>query len=258
MVGFFLKKSFFDGFDNFWKLVVLNVLFGILTVSGVFLPLHFFAGNYNLILISLFMTAFLFSLYSYGANYFLFKWSCYEQGNLRNCLKSYKGKFKIILVHAVLSYTAFCVIPLSQYLYLSAGKIIGLFITLLLFDFEVIILSVTQFFYPVSFYYDSDEASLLKRSLAIAFDNFGYSMLLVLKSILDFIITVFTFSIIPGICGIGLARMDMVRLLTRRYQYLEANEGVTKKDADWKQILAEDITSTGTRTFRNMFFPWKD
>ncbi len=177
---------------------------------------------------------------------------------MKNCLKNYKGKFKIILFHAVLSFTAFCVIPLSQYLYLSAGKIIGLFITLLLFDFEIIIIIVNQFFYPVSFYYDSDEVSVFKRSLAIAFDNFGYSMLLVLKSIIDFIITIFTFSIIPGICGIGIARMDMVRLLTRRYQYLEANKGINKKDADWKQILADDITSTGTRTLRNMIFPWKD
>lgn len=258
MLGFFLKKSFFDGFDNFWKLVVLNIIFGLFIVLGVFLPLHVFSGNFNILLISFLFVSFFLSLYSFGANYFLFKWSCYEQGSLKDCLRNYKGKFKLIVIHTILSYSIFLVIPLSQYLYISGGKLLGLFATLLLFDLEIVFFMIHQYFYPVCFYYDSDGASVLKRCLAIAVDNFGYSFLLILRTVIDFAITVLSFSTVPGICGIGLARMDMVRFLTRRYQYIEANNGISKKDADWKLILANDLESTGKRTFRNMIFPWKD
>ena len=258
MVGFFLKKSFFDGFDNLWKLIILNVLYGFLLFIGISFPIHCFSGNFNYILVSLFVMSILFSSYSYGANYFLFKWSCYEQGSLKDCLQNYKGKFKLILIHSILSYLIFLVIPLSQYLYLSSRKPVGAFVALLLFDFEVILFLIHQFFFPVCYYYNSDGSSVVKRSFAIGIDSFGYSFLLILRSLFDFVLSVITFSAIPGICGIGLSRMDMVRLLAKRYKYIESNTGVTKKDVDWHLILEDDINSTGKRTIRSIIFPWKD
>lgn len=258
MVGFFFKKSFFDGYDNFLKLILFNFLYAAITVGGIWSSFFFFSDRPILLFLCFYLTSFLTAFYSFGVNFFLYKWSCYEKGYLNDCVRQYRGNFKCIVVFSIILFFFLFVIPFTQYLYLSESNPIGFLVTMVLFGFEILFLFVVQFYYPVCYYSELSAKSVINICLAYSFDNIPYSLILAIRSVFDLALTVVSLGIIPGIGGIGLSGMTMVRLLTERYQFLEKNESLSKKDADWNTILASDKVSTGKRTLRNMIFPWKD
>lgn len=258
MIGFLFKKSFFDGYDNFWKLFLLNIGYGILIIGGISASYFISHGNLFSLGILVLISVFVFSVYSFGANFFFYKWTCYESGTIINCFKNYKGNWSLILEYTLFLFISIFVIPLGQYLYLSSKQLLGYLIAFLMLGFEIINFQIIQFYFPVCYYSEFDKKAVLKKSMMFAFDNPGYSIILILCSIFDLALTVLSMSTIPGIGGICISRMDTTRLLTERYQYLEEHHELNKKNAEWISILSEDIQSTGKRTLRTMLFPWKD
>lgn len=258
MIGFLFKKSFFDGYDNFWGLFLLNVLYGILVIGLAFTSFILSSQNLLLLGILVLISFFVISFYAFGAYYFFYKWSNYEQGRLKECISCYKGNLSIVLEYTAFLYLTFFLIPVAQYVYLSSNQLVSYLIAFFLVGVEFVNLLTVQFFLPICYYSDFDRKSALKQCVAYAFDNLGCSLFLLLRSTFDLALTIVSFGIIPGLGGIGISRTDTVRLLTERYQYLESNPGILKKEADINEMFAEDIESTGKRTLRNMIFPWKD
>ena len=79
-----------------------------------------------------------------------------------------------------------------------------------------------------------------------------------MRTLLDLVLSLLTATMIPGVAGISLSRMDTTKLLMLKYDFLEANPDSTKKDINWEDLLYEERQLVGPRTLKGMIFPWKD
>ena len=95
-------------------------------------------------------------------------------------------------------------------------------------------------------------------------DNLGKNVVMMVYNVFLLFLSIVMLGIAPGIAGLGLARANFLRLLLKKYDYLEELAKAKEKAAanprrkiPWKEILKEDIATTGTRSFKSFFMPWK-
>ena len=69
----------------------------------------------------------------------------------------------------------------------------------------------------------------------------------------------------PGLTGLTLSRVNFLRLLLKKYDYLEkldqANEpqnSPARRKIPWNDLLKNEIEMTGVRSFKMFVFPWKE
>jgi len=43
-----------------------------------------------------------------------------------------------------------------------------------------------------------------------------------------------------------------------KYDWLEANPGADRRKIPWDALLIDEREKTGTRSLKNLIFPWKD
>ena len=258
MIGFLIKKVFFDIWDNMLRLVFLSVVY-IFT-----LVLFYFSGMVGesstiLSLLILLSDVLLFSLYSLGVSGIT---KCYSDYHAKGFL-AFKEAIKYHWKHAILHFGLCCIIGLI-YIYLipfyfAINSFIGLLLGMLMFWISIVLILAMQYFYPLCMTMEGDGPfKTFKKCLILTADNFGASIFLLIRTILDFALTVLTASLVTGLAGISLSRMDTVKLIMKKYDYLEANPGATKKDINWEDLLYEERELVGPRSLKGMLFPWKD
>ena len=258
MIGFLIKKGFFDIWDNLVSIVVMNL--GYLAVLGLVVLSSYVgetsvAGGYAILAMAILYL----SLYSLGISGVTFGLSRYKKLGFRAFKDAFKDHFTHALLHFVLCMAiVLCFIFVIPF-YFSMQNMLGLCLGMLLFWVVFALILALQFYYPLCFHYEADNPkATLKKCFGIFADNIGTSFFLVLRTIIDAVLTVLTASLIPGLAGIGLSRMDTVRLLMKKYEFLANNPGTTKKDINWDDLLDEERELVGPRSIRNMIFPWKD
>jgi hypothetical protein len=76
--------------------------------------------------------------------------------------------------------------------------------------------------------------------------------------VITLVLSVFTAGLLPGLAGIALSADVALRLRLFKYDWLEANPEANRRKVPWDDLLEEDRELVGTRTFKGMFFPWKE
>jgi hypothetical protein len=71
------------------------------------------------------------------------------------------------------------------------------------------------------------------------------------------IISALTAFLIPGPAGILLYLDEALRLRLLKYDWIESHPGEGRR-IPWDALLIDEREKTGTRSFRNFIFPWKD
>ena len=258
MIGFLIKKVFFDIWDNLLMLVLLSL--GFIAPLGLIFLSGFIADASPVLSVILLVLAVLaFSMYSLGVNGVVLGYSNYKKGGFR----AFKEAFRFHVGHAFLHFgvclaIAFMVMYGIPF-YFSMGNYFGLIVGFLVFWIIVSVVLAMQYFFPLCFHMEADGAfKTLKKCFLVVSDNFGATLFLALRSIIDLALTILTASLIPGLAGIALSRMDTVRLLMKKYDWLEENPDCTKKDIIWEDLLYEEKKLVGPRSLKGMIFPWKD
>ena len=78
------------------------------------------------------------------------------------------------------------------------------------------------------------------------------------------LISIIMLGIAPGMAGLVLSRCNAMRLLMKKYDYIEeldkkgepANSQARRK-IPWKELLAEEEEANPVRTFKDFWLPWK-
>ena len=83
------------------------------------------------------------------------------------------------------------------------------------------------------------------------------SFLLLLHNTVDLVLSIVTMGMVPGVTGLMLGSQDMMKLLMKKYDWMEENPGKGKKDMDWSELIYEEKETLGPRSLKNMIFPWK-
>jgi len=136
--------------------------------------------------------------------------------------------------------------------------LLGFALTALIFWAFVFAFLSFQFYFTVYARLGSKIKKSFKKCVLIALDNTGLAVFMVINNTVALVISVLFAFMFPGPVGVLLYLDEALRLRLLKYDWLEANPGANRKKIPWDELLIEERERTGTRTFKNFIFPWKD
>ncbi|MCL2069562.1 MAG: hypothetical protein FWH19_01070 [Treponema sp.] len=263
MIGFLLKKTFYDLWDNLFKVALINIGFIACLSFPVFVP-PLLGLNPTIALFSLFAGILFCFVYLSAAALSLKSISDYGSFGFADFFGNFKIAWPFGLFSGSLVCLAYLVFAVVLPFYLAMESILGLLLASIIFwGFLISVLSL-QFFFAVRSRLDSKMGKVLKKCFIIFFDNPMFCLFSLLHNIFILIISLFTAFLFPGPAGALLFLDEGLRLRLLKYDWLEANpegafpEGSGRREIPWDTILIEEREKTGSRSFRNFIFPWKD
>ncbi|MGD1822596.1 MAG: hypothetical protein ACPKM0_07525 [Pleomorphochaeta sp.] len=258
MIGFLIKKAFFDAWDNLIGLVVSNL--GFLAVFMIFSLGMQYGGTSSVItILVMLLSIVLFSFHSVGIANITKNYSDYK----RVGFQGYKEGISLFTTHALfLSLINVLIITLALIVmpfYLNLGNYIGLFLGIITFWILLTLLLSIQYYLPLMSRFTGDKPfKTFKKCFIIAIGNLGTTIFLAIFNIIQLILTFLTAGLLFSFTGTTLASQTAFKLLLMKLDWLEENPEENIKHVNWDDILYEERENVGHRTIKNMIFPWKD
>ncbi|HOX13253.1 MAG TPA: hypothetical protein P5117_09175 [Spirochaetia bacterium] len=255
MTGFFIKKAFFDGWDHLWGLVALNLGALALLAGFVLAPLALelpggavWPGLGFLVL----------SAYSLVCAEVLKDAAEYRNLSLPAFREALKRRGVLGLAFGAALSAALVLFWISVPFYLSRGSFLGWFAAGTLFWCFLIALLALQWFPAVRALLPGTVKASVRKCFLLLADNLGFSILLALYSAAGLVVSVFSAFLVPGLSGTVLGSVVALRLVLKKYDWLEAHPGADRRKVPWEELLEEERELLGKRTLKGMIFPWKE
>ncbi|MDR2716863.1 MAG: hypothetical protein LBB89_02195 [Treponema sp.] len=260
MIGFLVKKTFFDVWDNMFRIILLNLGF----ILSLTIPI-IFPGYIPIPALAIVVAAagFLWcTVYLAAAALSIKAVSDYGVFNFADFWANLKAGWPAGIVLALIGFFFFVAVKIIIPFYLEMNSLAGLLLAAVVFWTLVLALAASQFFFAIRARLDTKPLKIIKKCFIIFFDNPGFSIFTLLYTIVTLVLSIVFAFLLPGPAGALLFLDEALRLRLMKYDWLEANPpaaGSSKRRAiPWDAILIEEREKTGTRTFRNFIFPWKD
>ena len=260
MIGFLLKKHFYDVWDNMLRIVLVNLgflvsllipgfLFGLISISPLFIPVF----ALGILWCFVYLAAAALSLKSVS-DYGSFGFGDF----LANVKAGLKAGVTLGLTVILLVLMPLVIIPF----YWRMGNLLGFLLAAVIFWTFLLTSISLQFFLAVRARLDTKTKKIFKKCFIIFFDNQGFAIFSLLHSILLIALSVITAGLFPGPAGVLLFLDEGLRLRLLKYDWLDANPPTEptrrRRRIPWDAILIDEREKTGTRTLKNLVFPWKD
>ena len=258
MIGFFIKKAFFDGWDNLIGLVLYNLVsIGLLIL--LLLASYLTEVSTLVWLLAIALTLLIFCLFSGALSNVCYEYSNYRRSGFSVFREGFSRYFKHSLFYFVflllMFVIAFVVIPF----YLSINGVVGMLLAVVMLWVFIIMALIMPYYLALSSYLPGDGPfKTFKKCFLVMADNMGFSLFFALYNLVMIVLSVVTMGFIPGVAGMNLASHDAVKLIMLKYDYLEENPDTDKRHLPWEDILFEEKEKVGPRSFRSMIFPWKE
>jgi hypothetical protein len=262
MIGFLIKKTFFDLWDNLFRVALLNLGFIASVAFPVFIP-GLLLSLPVLSIISMVVGILWCAVYLAAASYSIKSLSDYGSFGFGDFFRNLKTVWPVGLVMgglaALLWFLATLIIPF----YLTINSLLGLFLAAVVFWSAVVGVLSFQFFFAIRARLDTKIKKAIKKSFIFFFDNAGFCLFSFIHNLILLVISVFLAFLFPGPAGILLYLDEALRLRLLKYDWLEANppaegERPRRRQIPWDALLIEERERTGTRTLKSFIFPWKD
>jgi hypothetical protein len=257
MIGFLIKKSFFDIWDNLFKIAIVNLGFIASVSIPVFIP-QLLEAIPLLGMAALFVGILWCFVYLSAAALTLRALSDYGSFGFAEFFANLKvvWPFGLLMGGVVFLGYALCVVVIP--FYLSMESIVGILFAALIFWTLVVAVLALQFFFAIRSRLDTKPVKVLKKCFIIFFDNAWFCVFSFIYSVIFLAISVFLAFLFPGPAGILLFLDEGLRLRLLKYDWLEENPEANRRKIPWDALLIEERERTGTRSFRSFIFPWKD
>lgn len=257
MTGFFIKKAFFDGWDNLLTLVALNAGFVVLIVLFLAIPM-ISSGAVVLTIFLLVLVVYLFHFYSAGVSMFLGDLALDRSPEFRDLPGYIASTWKLAAVFGTITNVQVLVLLIGFPFYISLGGVLGLAAMAILFWVSVLWGLITMWIFPARRQLNSEVKTVLKKSVVLFFDNPGFSVFLGFYTLFNFVLSVATAFLVPGISSILYSHQIALKLRMFKYDYLEEHPNTNPKEIPWGALLMEEKEKVGPRSLKGMIFPWKD
>ncbi|NOY08168.1 MAG: hypothetical protein GXP33_04920 [Spirochaetes bacterium] len=257
MFGFFIKKIFFDMWDNIFRIVLVNLGFLASFAILIYFPL-LFKSLPVLFYISLFIGISILFIFAGTASKYTTDIADYKAPGFPDLLRYVKETAKSSFLFAVINTGLIVLLSIAFPTYRNIKSVFGPIAFSLLFWISIIWIIALQYYYPVQSRLDTKTTKILKKMFLIFFDNTGFSIGLFFVSLIILILSIFTAFLLPGIGTIILSWNIALKLRLYKYDYLEEHPDVSRKDIPWDVLLIEDREKVGKRTLKGMIFPWKE
>ena len=260
MIGFLIRKNFYDLWDNMFRIVLLNLGFIASLAIPIFIPgiipiplLSIAALAVGILWCCIYLSAVALSVKAisdYGSFGFADFWA------------NIKAGWKAGIAMAIIGFLIITIIIYAIPFYLPRFGIFGFLLAAVIFWTMALFVVSIQFFLAIRSRLDTKILKITKKCLIIFFDNPGFAIFTLLHTLVTIVLSMLLAFLIPGPAGILLFLDQALRLRLLKYDWLEANpdtENPRKRRAiPWDAILIEEREKTGTRSLRSFIFPWKD
>jgi hypothetical protein len=256
MFGFLIRKTIYDMWDNMFRVVLVNLGFIAAASIPVFIPelIHILPLSIAIRIMGIFLC----SVYLAMAALSVKSISDYGSFGFAGFVKTFKDALPAGIVMGFMLLLLFLMVVMVIPFYMSITSPLGLVLAAFVFWVLIFALLSFQFYFAVRARLGSNLFKNLKKCLLIFFDNSGLAIFSMFHNILALVLSVPFAFMLPGVCGIQLFLDEALRLRLLKYDWLEANPDANRKKIPWDALLIEEREKTGTRTFRNFIFPWKD
>jgi hypothetical protein len=259
MLGFLLKKTFFDLWDNLFRAALVNIGFIASIAIPVFIPplLEPVPGLALVVLLIGVLWCFVYLLTAAVSLKTISDYGSFGFGDFfRNMKKAWPAGLVAGLLVFIFILLTTQVIPF--YIGMAQIPMLGLFLAAVIFWTIVVGILSLQFFPAVRARLDTNIIKILKKCFLIFFDNSGFCIFSFIFAVVFLVLSVFLAFLFPGPAGILLFLDEGLRLRLLKYDWLEANPGENRRKIPWDALLIDDRERTGTRSLRSFIFPWKD
>jgi hypothetical protein len=257
MIGFLIKKNFFDLWDNLFRVALVNLGFIASVAIPVFIP-PLLAPVPALGMAALFLGILWCFVYLSAASLSLKAISDYSSFGFQDFLANIKQALPAGLILGV--FVFFCGLLISFIIpfYLNMNSMVGLLLAAVIFWTVVVVGLSFQFFFAVRARLDTKFPKVIKKCFLFFFDNPGFCIFSLLNNLVMLALSFFLALLFPGPAGILLFLDEAMRLRLLKYDWLEAHPEADRRAIPWDALLIEEREKTGTRSLKSFIFPWKD
>jgi len=263
MIGFLIKKTFYDVWDNMFRIVLLNLGFIVSLTIPVIIPgyipiplLALAVAVIGVLWCFVYLAAIALSVKAV---------SDYAVFGFADFIANLKAGWPAGVILGLVALFFFLVLRIIIPFYLDMNSLVGLLLAALIFWTLILALIAFQFFFAIRARLDTKPIKIIKKCFIIFFDNPGFSIFSLLYTIVTLVASLIFALLLPGPAGLLLFLDEGLRLRLLKYDWLET---ISKEEASppatrrrsipWDALLIEEREKTGTRTLRNFIFPWKD
>jgi hypothetical protein len=261
MFSFCIKKTFFDMWDNFLAIFLMNIGLIVLICIILLIPLlvQFPIGLLYIYLIAGFL---LLNLYI-GA---VFRYTLDISDNkkdggffvfFRYLMQTWKQSI-VSAVITLLLMTIFWYIILYYFIsFIQNGSIIDLIFGGIVLTVWLNSFLLSLYFFPASFRINKKIIKSLQACYILLFQNIRFTCAMLAVAVILVPVSFFLFFMLPGPAAIMLWINVCVKIRLYKHEYLETHPGADKKNIPWEELLLHDEEKIGKRTIRGLIFPWK-
>lgn len=257
---FYLKKNFFDGWDNLFTLIAQNLIMYVVVIGGYLLAgtlIDYPAFGIPVLL----LTGLLLSILMFAVSAGCAKIVNYKSVSLKELFYQIPLVWKDAVLFALLVMVILFITVTAVPFYLNMGNLAGIALAAVIFWIAFVILLSFQWFLPLYSQLGGGFKKTLKKSFILFFDNTFFSIFLGCYSLFVFIFSIVLIFLAPGVSGIILAHNNALKLRMYKYDWMEQHPEIPLREArkkiPWDELFAEDNETLGPRTLRNFIFPWK-
>jgi len=257
MIGFLIKKNFFDLWDNIFRIALVNIGFIASLSFVIFVPALFAAVPFMVIAVRL--IGFLWcSVYLSAAALSLRSISDYGSFGFADFFGNLKTFWPVGLFFGGIVFICYLLFMVVIPFYLGMNSPLGFVLAVAIFWAMVVTVLALQFFFAVRARLDAHFLKATKKCFILFFDNPLFCIFTFIHNAVVLLLSGIMAFLFPGPAGILLFLDQGMRLRLMKYEWLEANPGVARSNIPWDTILADEQEKTGTRSLRSFIFPWKD
>lgn len=268
MLGFFFKKNGYDGWDNVMFIIIPNlILDAVLLIGG---ALMYFLRDYLSvwIVVSVVLVA-VYSLFSLAWAENCREIAENELMELKEFFKRLKGCIPDALRYAavLVAWGFFTAFGIIFFLFPGSTGITfaGMLAASVWCWVAFTIFQALSWYPAIRAMLHNPFAKALKKCFILFFDNIWVSLVVSFYNLFLFVLSVIMLGIAPGMAGITLSRVNAFRLLLKKYDYIEEldkkgepKNSRARRKIPWKEILAQDIENTTTRSLKSILMPRKE
>jgi hypothetical protein len=255
MFGFLLRKTFYDLWDNLFKIALINLGFLALVVAGLVVP-SLFKAALPLSLAIMALCLLCCCVYLSASSLCIKALSDYGSLNITGIPRNFAAVWP-----AGVFFGAICLLGLFMGstaipFYFSIGSFAGLLLGSFLLWIMVAAVLAMQFYLSGRSRLGVQPLKIMKKCFIIFFDNIFFCILVGVASLVILALSVPLSLLLPGPGGVLLFLDEALRLRLLKYDWLETHPG--EKKIPWDVLLEEEREKTGTRSLKGLIFPWKD
>ncbi|MDR3115507.1 MAG: hypothetical protein LBU25_08305 [Treponema sp.] len=257
MIGFLLKKTFFDLWDNLFRIALVNLGFLASAAIPIFIPP--LLQSLPIVGMLVFYIGILWCfVYLAAAGLSLKSVSDYGSFGAGDFFMQVKSAWPSGMVMAGVVFLMGLLFRVAIPFYLSLGSVIGLLLGAMIFWTILLGILALQFFLASRARLGTKIPKILKKCVLIFFDNPLFCIFSFMFCLVMLVLSVFLAFLFPGPAGILLYLDEALRLRLLKYDWLEVHSDANRRKIPWDVLLIEEREKTGSRSFRSFIFPWKD